>query len=193
MPVKILNIREYKNDFARSEIMWLVFQGALSMGKPNFVYKQKHGVTQEARENFKCYLGEKLEEYIKYIDKNLSDEEYIKILGKFEKDIQASKHKKILKAAKGYRGARSRLVKTAKEALMHAGEYAFAGRRQRKRQKRTEWITSINAALSDKNISYSEFIKKLKEKDIALDRKILAQLAIKNPTIFEKIVNQIAS
>jgi large subunit ribosomal protein L20 len=97
-------------------------------------------------------------------------------------------HKKILAKTKGYRGAKSKLLRTAKEALMHAGAYAFAGRKQRKRQKRRLWITKINAALKEEGIPYSQFLKGLREANINLDRKILADLAVSDPAIFKQIV-----
>lgn len=103
--------------------------------------------------------------------------------------VKKARHKKILSAAKGYRGARSKLVRTAKEAVMHAGEYAYSGRKQRKRQKRREWITTINAALSKHDISYNQFIKKLKDNKIQLDRKILAEIILKDQNTFDTIVN----
>ena len=98
------------------------------------------------------------------------------------------KHKKILKAAKGYFGARSKLVRTAKEAVMHAGSYAYAGRKQRKQQKRTLWITKINAALGEE-LSYSTFISNLKKSQVELDRKILADIAEIDPKTFNKIIS----
>lgn len=97
------------------------------------------------------------------------------------------KHKKILAAAKGYYGARSKLVRTAKEAVMHAGSYAYSGRKQRKQQKRTLWITKINAALGEE-VPYKNFIHELKKQNIILDRKILADLAESDPNTFRKIV-----
>ena len=104
---------------------------------------------------------------------------------------KGKRHKKILKSAKGYRGARSRLVRTAKEAVLHAGEYAFAGRKQKKRQKRSLWITKINAALDDKDISYNRFISGLKKAEISLDRKILADIALSDPDTFRQILAKI--
>ncbi len=99
-----------------------------------------------------------------------------------------AKHKKILKATKGYRGTRSKLFRPAQEAYLHAGEYAFAGRKLRKRDFRTLWIQKINAALKPFDISYSRFIKKLKDSNIELDRKSLADVALTDPKTFEKIV-----
>lgn len=100
------------------------------------------------------------------------------------------RHKKILAAAKGYRGARSRLVRTAKEAGLHAGNYAFAGRKQRKRQKRRLWISQINAALKSRDLSYNKFIKGLYEANIEIDRKILSSLAVSDPDTFDKVVSK---
>ena len=101
-----------------------------------------------------------------------------------------AKHKKILTRAKGYRSSRSKLVRTAKEAVMHAEAYAYAGRRERKRQKRREWITIINAALKTHTLSYSEFINALKAKEIILDRKILSKIAKRDISTFNQIVDQ---
>lgn len=103
------------------------------------------------------------------------------------------KHKKILKKTRGFRGARSKLVRTAKEALMHAGNYAFAGRKQRKRQKRRLWIAQLNAEVRSAGITYSQFIKDLKNAKIDLDRKILANIAQKDKPTFEKILEKIKS
>lgn len=98
-----------------------------------------------------------------------------------------AKHKKVLESAKGYRGARSKLIRTAKEAVMHAGSYAYAGRKQRKQQARTLWITKINAALGDET-AYKDFIHSLKERNIELDRKILAEIAEKDQSTFLKLI-----
>lgn len=98
-----------------------------------------------------------------------------------------AKHKKILKAAKGYYGSRSKLVRTAKEAVMHAGSYAYNGRKERKQQKRTLWITKINAALGE-DLAYKDFIHLLKQANIILDRKVLAEIAETDPTTFSKII-----
>ncbi len=101
------------------------------------------------------------------------------------------KHKRILKATKGYRGTRSKLFRPAHEAYLHAGEYAFAGRRLRKRDFRRLWIQKINAALKPFDISYSKFIKKLKDAKIELDRKVLADIALNDPETFSKIVDEV--
>ena len=107
--------------------------------------------------------------------------------------IKKRAHKKILAAAKGYRGARGKLVRTAKEAVMHAGEYAFAGRKQKKRQKRELWIVKINAALRSLGLSYSQFTSGLKKAKIELNRKILADLALSDENVFSQIVEKAKS
>ena len=101
------------------------------------------------------------------------------------------RHKKILRATKGYRGTRRKLYKRAHEAYLRAGQHAYVGRRLRKRDMRRLWIQRINAALSEYDLSYSKFIKLLKEAKIELDRKILAQLALEDPERFRKIVEKI--
>jgi len=100
------------------------------------------------------------------------------------------KHKKVLKATKGYWGARSKHFRSAHEAYLHAGEYAFAGRRLRRRNFRRLWIQRINAALTPFEISYSKFIKELKDKKIELDRKVLADLAVTDPETFGAVVKK---
>lgn len=105
--------------------------------------------------------------------------------------VRKRKHKKILKATKGYRMTKSRLVKVAKEAILHAGAYAYHGRKLRKRDFRTLWIQRINAALTDTDLNYSKFIKKLKDAKIELNRKILADMVINDSENFFKIVDKI--
>ncbi len=97
--------------------------------------------------------------------------------------------KKILKAAKGYWGARHRWYKVAKEAVMHAGQYAYRDRRQRKRDFRKLWIARINAAVRQRDMTYSRFIAGLRSAGVAIDRKILADLAVRDPKAFDEIVN----
>lgn len=104
--------------------------------------------------------------------------------------VRKRKHKKLLALAKGYRMTKHRLVKPASEAVLHAGEYAFAGRKRRKRDFRRLWITRINAALSEYDLSYSHFIAGLKKANIELDRKILADLIISDPNVFKNIVEK---
>lgn len=103
------------------------------------------------------------------------------------------KHKKILKLTKGYKFGRSKLIKQAKEASLHAGQYAFAGRKQRKRDMRKLWIIQMNAALEQEGLSYSKFISQLKAKNILLNRKILAEIAINDPLTFKKIAAEATS
>ena len=99
-----------------------------------------------------------------------------------------ARRKKILKAAKGYYGARSRTFKVAKQAVIKAGQYAYRDRRQRKRQFRRLWITRINASTrSTSNLTYSRFMNKIKTSNIALNRKMLSQLSILDPQTFGKI------
>lgn len=102
-----------------------------------------------------------------------------------------TKHKKVLQATKGYKGGRSKLFRQAHQAYLKAGEAAFAGRKLRKRDFRQLWIQKINAALTPLDISYSRFIKKLKDANIELDRKILADIAVSDPKTFEKIINEV--
>ncbi len=99
------------------------------------------------------------------------------------------KHKKVLKLAKGFWMTRHKQFKKAKEATLHAGEYAFSGRKAKKRDFRRLWITRLNAAVYSLGIKYSRFIKELKDKKIELDRKILSQIAVEHPKIFQKIVD----
>ena len=106
--------------------------------------------------------------------------------------ITAKRHKKVLKEAKGYRGARRKNYRKAKEAVLHAGQYAFAGRRRRRRDTRTLWIQRINAALSDSGISYSRFMDLLKKSGLEINRKVLAQLAVDKPSVFKRIVEKIS-
>lgn len=104
--------------------------------------------------------------------------------------IRIRRHKKILKANKGFRGANHRLFKRANEARMHAGQYAFVGRKLRKRDLRTLWITRISAAakLADENLNYSRLMSLLKKANIGLDRKILADLAMNDLDAFKAVV-----
>src|SRR3989344_5893028 len=101
------------------------------------------------------------------------------------------KHKKVLELTKGHVGSRSKLIRRAKESLLHAGRYAFAGRKQQKRDMRKLWIIQLNAAVRAEGLSYSKFINSLKAKNINLDRKILAEMAVHNPDDFKKILSQV--
>ena len=97
------------------------------------------------------------------------------------------RRKKVLKAAKGYFGGKHRLFKTAKQAVMKSGQYAYTGRKQKKRQFRQLWIARINAAARINGLSYSKFMYGLKSADIQLDRKILADMAVNDPAGFAKL------
>ncbi|MEK7177508.1 MAG: 50S ribosomal protein L20 [Patescibacteria group bacterium] len=101
-----------------------------------------------------------------------------------------AKHKKVLKMAKGFWMTRHKQFKKAKEAVLHAGEYAFAGRKHKKRDFRQLWIMRMNAALRELGMKYSIFINKLKVNKIELDRKILSQLAVEHPEVFKKVVEK---
>ena len=101
------------------------------------------------------------------------------------------KRKKILKYTKGFRWGRRTKERAAKEALVHAWSHAFRGRKERKRTARTLWQAQINIAAKNEGVSYSKFIYQLKEKKIGLDRKILAELANKEPKIFKKILESV--
>ena len=98
-----------------------------------------------------------------------------------------ARHKKVLKLAKGYYGARSRSYKTAKQAVIKAGQYAYRDRRQRKRQFRSLWIIRINAAAREHGLSYSLFIAGLKKAAIDVNRKLLADLAVGDAAAFAKL------
>lgn len=101
------------------------------------------------------------------------------------------RHKKLLKLTSGHRGGRSTLVKQAKESSLHAGQYAFAGRRQRRRDMRKLWIVQLGNAVRKQGVSYSKFISMLRVKEINLDRKILAELAVNHPEDFEKVLAEV--
>lgn len=101
-----------------------------------------------------------------------------------------SRRKKVLKLAKGYWGAKSKHFKMAKEAVMKSGNYAYIGRRQRKRDFRRLWITRISAACRINGINYSQFINGLKKAGITLNRKMLSEIAIADPEGFSKLVEQ---
>jgi len=101
------------------------------------------------------------------------------------------RRKKILKAAKGYWGARSNVYTVAKNAVEKAWCYAYRDRRNKKRAFRRLWITRINAAARQEGLSYSKFMFLLKQKDVELNRKVLADLAMNNPESFKSIVNSV--
>lgn len=103
------------------------------------------------------------------------------------------RHRKIVKQAKGYYGTRSRNFKAAKDAVLKAGVYAYRDRRQKKRQFRRLWISRINAAARLNGMSYSAFIAGLKAREIDLNRKVLAHLAVHEPQAFAELVKTIQS
>ena len=101
------------------------------------------------------------------------------------------KRRTILKSAKGYRGAKSKLYRTAREQVMKSGQYAYVGRKMKKRNFRALWITRINAGCRQNGISYSKFIAGLKAKGIDLNRKVLADMAVREPEAFASLVGQV--
>ena len=108
-----------------------------------------------------------------------------------KRGVQAhARHKKIMKAAKGYYGARSKVFRVAKQAVIKAGQYAYRDRRQRKRQFRALWITRINAQSRANGLSYSRLINGLKKANIGLDRRVLSDLAVHDKPAFAAIVEQ---
>jgi len=107
--------------------------------------------------------------------------------------IHSTRRKKILKTAKGFRGARHRLYRIAKTAVMKAGVHSFASRKQKKRHMRQLWIVRINAAVRMHGMSYSRFIDSLNKAGVQMDRKVLADLALNDPGAFEGLVKSVAS
>ncbi len=104
--------------------------------------------------------------------------------------ITKARHKKVLKKAKGYYGARSRTFKTANQAVYKAGQYAYRDRRVKKRDFRSLWITRINAAARECGLSYSRFINGLKRANIEIDRKVLADMAVHEKEAFSVLAEQ---
>ena len=104
--------------------------------------------------------------------------------------VRRRKHKKLLKQAKGYWGSRSKTVRTASETLLNAAERSYADRRKRKRVYRRLWIARINAAARQNGISYSKLMYGLKQAGIEIDRKILADIAVRDPEGFAALVEQ---
>ena len=107
--------------------------------------------------------------------------------------LTKKKHRQVLKLAKGYWMTRHKQFKKAKEAVLHAGEYAFTGRKLKKRNFRSLWIVRLNAAVRFFDLTYSKFINLLKIKKIEIDRKILSQIATQHPLVFKKIISQLIS
>jgi large subunit ribosomal protein L20 len=109
-------------------------------------------------------------------------------MARVKRGVTAHKrHKRLLQQAEGRRGTRSKLVKPAREALLHALAYATRDRKQRKRQMRELWVIRINAAARQNGLTYGKFVAGLKKADVALDRKILADLAVRDAATFAKI------
>lgn len=105
--------------------------------------------------------------------------------------VSRRKHRKLLELTKGYRGIRNRATKQAHEAILHAGSYAFHGRKTKKRTFRALWTVRISEAVKKEGLSYSIFMNKLKKTQIELDRKILSNLVVEDPTVFKHIVDSV--
>ena len=105
--------------------------------------------------------------------------------------IRAKRKKKLFARAKGFRQGRGTLYKSVLESVRHALQYAYRDRRNRKRDFRRLWIIRLNAAVRQQGTTYSRFINDLKKADVALDRKVLAQLAYENPSAFAQVVDQV--
>ena len=115
-------------------------------------------------------------------------------MARVKRGVQAkARHKKVLKQAKGFRGARSRTYKVAKQAVMKAGQYAYRDRRVKKRVFRSLWIIRINAAARENGLTYSKLIAGLKLAEIDLDRKVLASIAVNDKEAFSMIAKQAKS
>ena len=113
-------------------------------------------------------------------------------MSRVKRGVQAKKrHKKILKLAKGYRGARSRTFKVANQAVIKAGQYAYRDRKVKKRTFRSLWIIRINAAVREHGLSYSVFMNGLKKADIDLDRRVLANMAVEDKEGFAALVSKV--
>ena len=109
-------------------------------------------------------------------------------MARVKRGVTAHKrHKRLLNAAEGRRGTRSKLIKPAREALLHAMAYAYVGRKQRKRQMRALWIVRLNAAARQNGLSYGKLISGLKQAGVELDRKILADIAVRDAATFASI------
>jgi large subunit ribosomal protein L20 len=104
--------------------------------------------------------------------------------------VSHRKHKKLLEITKGFRGTKNRLVKVAREASLHAGQYAFAGRKNRKRDFRQLWILRISEEVKTYGLNYSQFMNKLKKANIIINRKILSYYVVNEPETFKNIVEK---
>ena len=103
-------------------------------------------------------------------------------------NVARKRRKKILKLAKGFRGGLSKLFRPASQSVLHSLSYKYRDRRLRKRDFRKLWISRINGALTESPISYSVFINKLNQKDVKINRKMLAELAVSEPSVFKQVV-----
>jgi large subunit ribosomal protein L20 len=104
--------------------------------------------------------------------------------------VARRRHRKVLNRAKGYYGARRKVYRVAKQAVIKAGQYAYRDRRQRKRDFRSLWITRINAAARENGMSYSRFINGLKRAEVEIDRKVLADLAVRDKAAFKALADK---
>ena len=107
------------------------------------------------------------------------------------KSPSRKRHNKVRKQAKGFKQARRTRIKSAKEAILHAGQYAFIGRKLKKRDFRKLWIMRINAATRKHSLSYSRFIDALNKAEVRINRKMLADIAVNDPETFDKIVSEV--
>jgi large subunit ribosomal protein L20 len=108
------------------------------------------------------------------------------------KSIASRKHKGIRQATKGFKNAARRRINAGKQAVMHAGQYAYVGRRLKKRDLRSLWIVRLSAAAKEEGTSYSRMIAALKKSNIELDRKVLSEIAIKDNPTFKKIISSLS-
>jgi len=106
-------------------------------------------------------------------------------------NVRRRRHKKVLKQTKGYRMTKSRLYRVANQALLRAGNYAYIGRKLRKRDFRKLWIQRINAAVRQEGLNYSKFIHLLDKNKIKLNRKMLAEIAVNDPKTFKTIIDKV--
>jgi large subunit ribosomal protein L20 len=105
--------------------------------------------------------------------------------------VRSRKHNKILKSTKGYRMTKSKLYRTAHQAYMHAGQYAYSHRQRKQSDMRRIWISRINAACKNNNIKYNDLISGLKKKNITLNRMVLSDIALNNPEVFSFIIKSL--
>ena len=110
-------------------------------------------------------------------------------MARVKRGVAAHKrHKRLLQAAEGRKGTRSKLIKPAREALLHAMAYSYVGRKQRKRQMRSLWVVRLNAAARQNGLTYGQLIHGLKLAQVELDRKVLADIAVRDAATFSRIV-----